>query len=112
MGFEADEATLQSVSGSLRAAAEQLASGGATPPGGVRAGALTGVFTAMAANLAKETETYTGQLSGAGEAVVSSRDSYLTVDEHTKQEMRPREERPAPPEPSRTDYDPRRDGPV
>lgn len=111
MGFQADEATLQSVSGSLRAAAEGLASGGPKPPDAVRAGAVTGLFTAMAAHLAGETQTYTSQLSGAGEAVATSRDSYLSVDEHTRQEMRPPEEQPAA-SPSGSGYVPRRDGPV
>lgn len=59
MGFEAEEATLQSVAGSLRAAADNLASGTTEPPGEVRAGAVSGALSALAANLAKETETPT-----------------------------------------------------
>lgn len=100
MGYEARESTLQAVSETLGTAADNLAMGGGTPPKRVQAGALTGVFAAMAADLARETEALTGQLGGASEAVASSSGSYAQVDEDAKARLRPPEEVPTPEPPA------------
>lgn len=59
----------------------------------MEAGPLTGMFLAAATRLVQETEKLAGQLAGASQAVVSSRDQYLQVDEANRDALRPIEEK-------------------
>lgn len=92
-GFELDDATMHAVAGRLRSGADELGAPG-QPPAEVKAGRLSGLFAAMGAHLAQETEKLVGQLGGGAEAVASAAESYAQVDEDAKRNLRPDYEKP------------------
>jgi hypothetical protein len=92
-GFQVDDATMEAVSGQLRAGADELGVRG-EPPAQVKAGLLTAVFAAMGAHLAQESEKLVGQLGGSAEAVQSAAESYAQIDADAQRNLRPEYEKP------------------
>lgn len=79
-GFAMSSASLDQVAGQLAHGAQRLESAPAAP-GDVQAGEITEAVTALVAHLSGQTEQFAGQLGGAGQAVVSSREVYETAEE-------------------------------
>lgn len=92
-GFRVDDATMGAVSGQLRSGADEL-DVLSDPPVPLKAGRLTGVFAAMGAHLAQESEKLVGQLGGGAAAVESAAESYAQVEADAQRNLRPEYEKP------------------